>query len=95
MTAIDDLSDLSDLAPELLSTAGDWWDDNQWHYVSSSNVDAFKYDKAARELYIQFHGARRYKYFNIDRDMAEGLAQASSPGGWFHANLKGAPFERV
>ena len=75
--------------------AEEWWNDNAWHPVSSSNVDAFRYDKSTSSLYIQFHGARRYKYFNIPPDMAEGLATAPSPGGWFHANLKGAPFERA
>lgn len=73
----------------------EWWNDGAWHYVASSNVDAFKYDKQTKTLDIQFHGARRYRYFNIPPDMAEGLATAGSPGGWFHANLKGAPFERI
>lgn len=75
--------------------AYEWWNDNAWHPVSSSNVDAFRYDKSERALYIQFHGNRRYKYFDIPAEMAEDLASAASPGGWFHANLKGAPFERV
>jgi hypothetical protein len=74
---------------------GDWWDDGAWHYVSSSNVDAFRYDRAAGNLEIQFHGVRRYRYFRIPPDLAEGLATAPSPGGWFHQNLKGAPFERL
>jgi hypothetical protein len=78
-----------------IETLSDWWADDQWHYVSSSNVLAFRYNKQTRELTIRFHGSRDYKYFNIDAAMAEGLATASSPGGWFHANLKGAPFERV
>ena len=41
-----------------------------------------------------FHGGRVYKYFRIPPEMAEGLATASSPGGWFWQNLRGAPFER-
>lgn len=75
--------------------AAEWWNDGVWHYVSSSNVDAFRYDRKTRTLDIQFHGARRYRYFNIPAGMAEGLASASSPGQWFHQNLKGAPFERL
>lgn len=73
----------------------EWWDDNQWHFVPSSNVDAFRYDREREDLYIRFHGGREYKYFNIAPETAGGLATASSPGGWFHANLKGAPFERL
>ena len=75
--------------------ATQWWNDNQWHYVASSNVSAFRYERESKALEIEFHGGRRYRYFNIDEGMAEGLASASSPGQWFHANLKGAPFERV
>lgn len=88
MTFIDELLGAGEEATE-------WWADGQFHYVSSSNVDGFMYDKASQALTIQFHGGRRYKYFNIPPDLAAGLANASSPGGWFHANLKGAPFERV
>ena len=82
---------------DIAETAGEisqWWNDAQWHYVSSSNVDAFRYDQTNKRLSIMFHGGRVYTYFNIGPDMAEGLATASSPGGWFHANLRGAPFER-
>ena len=79
---------------ESLEQAAEWWSDNAWHYVSSSNVKAFKYDRARARLSISFRGGRVYSYFNISPDMAEGLATSSSPGGWFHATLKGAPFER-
>jgi hypothetical protein len=75
--------------------SGEWWDDAAWHYVSSSNVDAFLYDRATQTLFIRFHGNRTYKYFSIPSALAVGLASAASPGQWFHANLKGAPFERV
>jgi hypothetical protein len=71
-----------------------WFADNAWHYVSSSNIDAFAYDPETQELRINFHGGRVYKYFRIPPEMAEGLATASSPGGWFWQNLRGAPFER-
>ena len=76
------------------SAGTEYWNDGAWHYVSSSNIDAFMYEKETQSLHIQFHGGRRYRYFNIPPSMAEGLASASSPGGWFHANLKGAPFEK-
>jgi hypothetical protein len=80
---------------ELAEAASEWWADGAWHYVSSSNVDAFRYDARVRALDINFHGNRVYRYFNIPAWMARGLAEAVSPGGWFHANLKGAPFERL
>jgi hypothetical protein len=79
----------------LAEEAREWWDDKSWHYVSSSNVTAFLYDRDDQTLQIMFHGNRVYKYFSISPGMASGLATASSPGGWFHQNLKGAPFERM
>jgi hypothetical protein len=75
--------------------AQEWWADGAWHYVSSSNVDAFMYERDTQSLFIRFHGNRTYKYFNISPELASGLASAPSPGGWFHSTLKGAPFERV
>ena len=71
-----------------------WFADNAWHYVSSSNITAFKYSPEQQALWINFHGRRIYRYFNIPPELAEGLATASSPGGWFWQNLRGAPFER-
>ena len=66
----------------------------QWRPLSSSNLDAYKFDPESRELLIQFHGGRVYRYYNIDQSLADGLGSASSPGGYFHANLRGAPFTR-
>ena len=79
----------------------DTYDDNdplagygQWRPLSSSNLDAYRYNAETRDLYIQFHGGRIYRYYNISQEMADSLGSASSPGGWWHANLKGAPFSR-
>ena len=72
----------------------EWFADGQFHYLSSSNLDAFAYEPATKTLRIEFHGGRRYRYFNIALETAAGLATATSPGGWFHENLRGAPFER-
>ena len=80
---------------EVAEAAAEWWADGAWHYVSSSNVSAFRYEARVRALEIRFHGDRVYRYFNIAPDLARGLAEAVSPGGWWHANLKGAPFERL
>jgi len=79
----------------------DTYDDNDplagygaWRALSSSNLDAYNYNPETQELRIQFHGGRTYKYFRIPQEMADALGSASSPGQWFHQNLKGAPFER-
>jgi hypothetical protein len=94
MTFIDIAEDLLGLAKE----AREWWDDAAWHPLPNSgrpNLDAFMYERDTQSLSIQFHGNRVYKYFNIPPDMASGLANAASPGGWFHQNLRGAPFEKI
>ena len=80
---------------EVAGLAAEWWNDAQWHYVSSSNVTAFRYERATRILEMNFHGNRLYRYRNIPEGMAQELAEAPSPGGWWHANLKGAPFEKI
>ena len=54
--------------------------DNEWHHLSSSNVDAFKYDPASSILDLEFKGGRQYRYWNITPDMVIGLATTSSPG---------------
>ena len=66
----------------------------RWRALASSNLDAYRYDPESRELLIQFHGGRIYRYYNISQEMADALGSASSPGGWFHATLRGAPFSR-
>lgn len=68
---------------------------DQWVTLVSSNLDQFFYDSSSRELTIEFHGARQYKYFNIDAKLAVGLCRASSPGKWWWANLEGAPAQRL
>jgi hypothetical protein len=80
---------------EAAEAASEWWNDAAWHYVSSTNVEAFMYERSTQSLFIRFHGNRTYKYFNIPPEMAGGLATDISPGGWVHANLKGARFERL
>jgi len=71
------------------------WNDGEWHGVRSSNLDAFRYDEAQSHLDIEFHGGRQYRYYDISREKAAGLVNAGSPGGWWHANLKGALFTRL
>jgi hypothetical protein len=66
----------------------------QWVPVTSSNLDAYKYDPQTRDLLIQFHGGRVYRYFRIPQWMVDGLASAGSKGEYFHKYIKGAPFER-
>ena len=58
--------------------------------VSSSNIDAYRYDENSKTLWIKFHGGRVYRYEAVSQDVADGIGTAGSPGGYFHANIKGA-----
>jgi hypothetical protein len=71
----------------------EWFEDNEWHGLLSSNVMAFRYDGST--LYLRFKGNRDYSYQAIPRDMVQSLINASSPGRWFQDNLKGAPAQRL
>lgn len=68
---------------------------DRWVTLISSNLERFYRDSSDNTMIIQFKGQREYKYFNISEEMADELANAGSPGGWWHENLKGAPAQRL
>lgn len=61
----------------------------EYEGLSSSNLDAYRYDDNSKTLWIRFHGNRVYRYEAVPQDIADGLGSAGSPGGFFHANIKG------
>ena len=79
----------------LLARGLESWFKDQWIYLHSSNLTKFFWDSDTSEMIIEFKGGRQYKYFNISEGMANDLANAPSPGRWWHANLKGAPAEKL
>lgn len=84
-----------DLAEQALKKAAKPQYADTWIPLTSSNLNAFYWDSESTDLTIEFHGGRRYRYFRIPDSMVEGLLRAGSPGEWWHANLRGAPFERL
>ena len=56
--------------------------------IDSSNIDSFEYDTIKKELVIQFKGGRKYKYFDVPRDIVNGFKKAKSFGGWFNFCIK-------
>ena len=57
-----------------------------WQPVSSSNIAAIKHDGTA--LWVEFRSGGQYKYDGVSASDAEDMLMASSPGGYFHNNIK-------
>lgn len=59
-----------------------------YHDLSSSNLDWLKYDPLSSTLTIGFHqDFRVYEYYDVPEWVVDGLLSASSQGGYFRANL--------
>lgn len=67
-------------------TSEQWIQEGIWYEVTSSNVKAIRYDKEARELYVQFLGRSKnifqpvYIYLQVSDTIAETMFQAASYG---------------
>ena len=55
--------------------------------VQSSNLAAIDYDWSGT-LTIAFHSGGVYAYYNVPYSEYDGLINASSHGGYFHAHIK-------
>lgn len=56
--------------------------------IASSSIGAVKYDKEAKELYVQFLNAgRSYKYSGVTNEEFEKLCNAESTGSWIARNI--------
>lgn len=61
-----------------------------WQPLSSSNLDAMRYDPEGQTLQIRFKSGRTYSYQGVEASVAEGLANAGSPGAYFNNTIKGS-----
>lgn len=59
-----------------------------WKNVTSSNLRAYRYDKAAMALDIQFKNGSVYRYANVPMNIATKLETADSVGQYFSGNIK-------
>lgn len=60
--------------------------------VSSSNISSIGYDENSNTLEIEFHNGGVYQYFNVPKNVFEGLMSASSHGQYFDQNIKKAGY---
>lgn len=57
--------------------------------VSSSTIDSVDYDDSTLSLEIMFKNGTLYQYFDVPRNVFEGLLSAGSQGQYFNAHIKG------
>jgi hypothetical protein len=75
------------------STAG-----AQWVPVSSSNVEAVRYE--GNTLYVKFLAKGKfpsstYAYFNVPQEVAVAMLRAPSQGKFVHEQLDGYSYSRI
>lgn len=59
-----------------------------WQPLSSSNLNAMRYDPSTQTLQIRFQSGRSYDYQGVPQEVADGLASAQSPGAYFNAAIR-------
>jgi hypothetical protein len=53
--------------------------------VESTMLEAIGYDEEAQVLSVIFHSGGLYNYYDVPREVYEGLLQAESKGQYMHA----------
>lgn len=61
-----------------------------FHPVTSSNIRGVHYDRDHQTLTVVFTTGARYAYQDVPADVYDDFINASSPGGYFADNVKGA-----
>jgi lysyl-tRNA synthetase class 2 len=56
--------------------------------MPSTAIRRFDYDGRARTLDVTFVSGRRYRYFEVDGGVAQGLEAAASKGRFFNENVR-------
>jgi len=67
-----------------------------WCFVSSSNVYAVAYDPAEETVYVRFLNNSVYAYKGVNEIIFEDLKTAASVGSYLNRNFKNVyPYERI
>lgn len=56
--------------------------------MPSTAIRSFGYDAATRTLDVTFVSGRRYRYFGVGADVAQGLETAPSQGRFFNLQVR-------
>lgn len=81
---------------ELLRREGRVEKEAQGDSLVSACLKSFAYDYGSGILELEFRTGGVYQYFGVPPEVHEALADAPSPGRFFHRNIRGVyPFERI
>ena len=58
--------------------------------VESSNIAAIGYDEKFETLEVEFLNGAVYQYFDVPKQIYDGLMSASSHGQYLNQNIKGS-----
>ena len=56
--------------------------------MPSTAIARFTYDAELHRLDVQFVSGKRYSYFDVPADVAEGMRTAASKGGYFNRLIR-------
>lgn len=62
--------------------------------TDSSMIQEIEYDDDSKILTVTFSKSSKYEYYNVSKEIYEGLINAESIGKYFAANIKGK-YERL
>ncbi|MEL6930987.1 MAG: KTSC domain-containing protein [Cyanobacteria bacterium J06600_6] len=63
-------------------------EEEQWHTVDSSCINAIAFDHSQSYLYIRFHSQSVYQYRQVCSDIFEEFLEAASKGQFFNYHIK-------
>lgn len=68
----------------------------EWQQVSSSNIEAVKYDPENQTAFVRFLSGSTYAYKGVPEHEFENLRTAPSVGSYLNRNYKNVyPYERA
>jgi KTSC domain-containing protein len=56
--------------------------------INSSAINAIGYDENSNHLRIEFSHGNTYDYYNVPKEIFEGLLNASSAGSYYNQYIK-------
>lgn len=65
------------------------WHSIVWTKVTSSNIQAIRYNPSSGGMQIRFHDSGVYEFYDVPGTVYVGLLAASSKGKFFHNEIRG------
>jgi hypothetical protein len=60
-----------------------------WAYLVSRAIRRVRYHYAENTLEVEFNSGQMYSYSDVPESVYTGLINSSSPGRYYHANIRG------